>query len=75
MDKEFINMVAELLKIDSGLLAEDSTAATIPEWDSLNHWMIIGEMEDKYGVELSLDEAIGFKNLGEIYNAIKRKIE
>lgn len=73
MDKEFVIFVAGLLKIDSGLLKEDSTAAEIPEWDSLSHWRIIGELEEKYGVEFTMDEAIEFKNLGDIYHTIQRK--
>jgi len=75
MDNEFIEMVAGLLKIDPVFLREDSTAAEIPEWDSLNHWLVIGELEEKYGVEFSMDEAIEFKNLGDIYNIIKKKQE
>lgn len=73
MDKEFVTFVAGLLKIDPGLLKEDSTAAEIPEWDSLSHWRIIGELEEKYGVEFTMDEAIEFKNLGDIYQTIQRK--
>ncbi len=73
MDNEFVKMVAGLLKIDPGLLREDSTASEIPEWDSLSHWLVIGELEDKYGVEFSMDEAIEFRNLGDIYNTIKKK--
>lgn len=73
MDNEFIIFVAGLLKIDPGLLKEDSTAAEIPEWDSLSHWRIIGELEEKYGVEFTMDEAIEFKNLGDIYHTIQRK--
>jgi len=74
MDKEFVEMVAGLLKIDPGLLKEDSTAAEIPEWDSLSHWLVIGELEEKYGVEFTMDEAIEFKNLGDIYQTIKKKL-
>lgn len=73
MDAEFVKFVAGLLKIDPALLKEDSTAATMPEWDSLNHWMIIGELEGKYGVEFSVDEAVEFENLGDIYQMIQIK--
>ncbi len=73
MDSEFVNFVAGLLKTDPSLLKEDSTAATVPQWDSLNHWLIIGELETKYGVEFSMDEAVGFENLGDIYRTIEKK--
>lgn len=74
MDKEFVTLVAGLLKIDDDQLKEESTAVTIPEWDSLSHWLIIGELEEKYGVEFTMDEAIEFKNLGDIYNTIQKKL-
>jgi acyl carrier protein len=75
MDNEFVEMVAGLLKVDPGLLKEDSTAAEIPEWDSLSHWLVIGELEEKYGLEFTMDEAIEFRNLGDIYDTIRRKSE
>jgi acyl carrier protein len=75
MDKEFVEMVAGLLKIDPGLLKEDSTAAEIPEWDSLSHWVVIGELEEKYRVEFTMDEAIEFNNLGDIYTTVMKKLE
>jgi acyl carrier protein len=73
MDAEFVNFIAGLLKIDPVLLKEDSTAADVPGWDSLNHWMIIGELEAKYGIEFTMEEAVEFENLGDIYRTIKKK--
>jgi len=73
MDKEFTGFIAGLLNIDPGLLKEDSTAASIPQWDSLTHWRIIGELEEKYGLEFTMDEAVDFKNLGDIYDTIQKK--
>jgi acyl carrier protein len=73
MDSDFVNFVAGLLKTEASVLKEDSTAATVPQWDSLNHWLIIGELEEKYGVEFSMDEAVGFENLGDIYRTIQMK--
>lgn len=73
MDEKFINIVSGVLKIDKSKLTENSTAQTITEWDSLSHWAVIGELEDCYGVEFTMDEATGFKNLGDIYRTLKAK--
>lgn len=75
MDKGFTNTVAKVLKISPELLKEDSTADSIPQWDSLNHWIVIGELEQKYNVELTMDEAVGFKNLNDIYETIMKKLQ
>ena len=75
MDKKFLNIVSGILKIGPENLEENSTAETVAEWDSLNHWAVIGELEDQYGVEFTMDEAIEFKNLGHIYNTLMSKLD
>ncbi len=75
MDKGFKNFVAALLRIDPDTLNEDSTADTVPEWDSLNHWLVIGELESYYSVEFTMEEATDFKNLGDIYNTLTSKLK
>ncbi len=74
MDEKFINIVSDILKIGPDCLKEDSTAESIPGWDSLTHWAVIERLEDVYGIEFTMDEAMDFKNLGEIYDTLKRKL-
>jgi len=73
MDKKFIKTVSAILKVPPEKLTEKSTVQSIPEWDSLNHWSIIGMLEDTYGIEFTMDEAMDFKNLGDIYNTLVKK--
>lgn len=75
MNDEFLNIVAEVLKTDPSLLNKESTAESVPEWDSLNHWTVIGKLEEVYEIEFTLDEATEFKNLGDIYDTIERKLK
>jgi acyl carrier protein len=73
MDDQFVNFVANILKVDPKILHEHSTANTTPGWDSLMHWVVIGELEDAYDVEFTMDEATSFKDLGDIYNMLLEK--
>lgn len=75
MDEKFLNIVATTLNINSENLKEESTAETIHEWDSLNHWAVIGTLEDIYDVEFTMDEATEFKNLGHIYEILMKKLQ
>lgn len=75
MDQKFLNIVAKTLNIDVEDLKEDSTSETIPQWDSLNHWTVIGTLEDEYGVEFTMDESTEFKNLGHIYEILMKKLQ
>jgi len=74
MDQYFLSLVADVLKIDPGCLNGDSTAESIPEWDSLTHWTVIGRLEEVYGIEFTLDEATEFENLGDIYDTLLQKL-
>ncbi|NJD02111.1 MAG: acyl carrier protein [Ruminiclostridium sp.] len=73
MDQYFLSLVADVLKIDPGCLKRESTAESIPEWDSITHWTVISRLEEVYGIEFTLDEATEFKNLGDIYNTLLQK--
>lgn len=75
MDDKFLKIVSDVLNINPGSLKRDSTAESIPEWDSLTHWTVIGQLEESYGIEFTMDEATEFKNLGDIYDTLKRKLE
>ncbi len=75
MDNEFLTLIAESLKTDIANLSEDSTVETVPEWDSLSHWTVITKLEDRYNVEFTMEEAIEFKNLGDIYHTILSRLE
>ncbi len=74
MDKDFIALIAAVLQVEPTVLKEDSTAETVPEWDSLNHWLVIETLEDKYEIEFTMEEATDFKNLGDIYKTLQKKI-
>lgn len=75
MDEKFLNLVASALDINPQSLKEDSTTETVPQWDSLNHWNVIGTLEDSYGIEFTMDEATDFKNLGEIYETLLKRLK
>jgi acyl carrier protein len=74
MDEEFVSLIAETLGISADDLKNDSTTETIPEWTSLSHWEIIEAIEERYGTEFTMDEATEFRNLGELYEILKRKL-
>ena len=74
MDEIFLKLVATELNTNIQNLKTDSTSETVEEWDSLNHWKVIWQLEDKYNVEFTMDEATEFKNLGELYEILIKKL-
>jgi acyl carrier protein len=74
MDRKFVQLIASALGISEAGLRTDSTTETVPEWTSLSHWEIIETLEETYAIELTMDEATEFHNLGELYEIVQRKL-
>ena len=59
---------------DSIEVNEDTTAADIEDWDSLNHITLIDAVESEFGVRFTMGEVSGMKNVGEMAQIIKERI-
>ncbi len=55
-------------------LTMQSTADDVEGWDSLNHVQILAAVEKKYGFRFTLTEIQVFKNVGDLVQAIQKKI-
>lgn len=55
-------------------LTMQTTADDVEGWDSLNHIQILAAVEKKYGFRFTLNEIQVFKNVGDLVQAIQKKI-
>jgi acyl carrier protein len=55
-------------------ITRQSTAADVPGWDSLMHVRLILEVEKAFGVRFTSSEVASFGNVGELVDAIERKV-
>ncbi len=70
-----VNKVFKAVFEDSGLeINQNTSAKDIDNWNSLNHVILIAELEKEFNITFELDEMILFKNVGDIINAIQSKI-
>ena len=56
-------------------LNENTNANDIEGWDSLTHITILEAVQDEYGITFELDEIIEMQNVGDMIDAIARKID
>jgi len=68
------NVFKRVFKDDTLRVTNQTTAADIGEWNSLNHMYLITEIEAYFNCEFSFDEVINFKKVGDIVSAIQTKI-
>ncbi len=64
---EFLAFVADILEVDVTAISPDTRYGEVPEWDSLMHLRLIGEIEEHYDVELPLDDASDIQTLADFY--------
>lgn len=58
MKEKIIEIVAEMLQVDSSMITETTLMDDVEEWDSLVQVMIIGEIEQRLGVSIDLEDAM-----------------
>ena len=66
LQKKVTGLIEELLKLPSGTITLDTMIEEIEEWDSLAHVMIIGELEEKLGITIPLEDAIELTDVREL---------
>ncbi len=55
------------------VLSDTTTAADIPDWDSLQHVTLLFRIEDEFDVEFVGDEAATLANVGELESLLAQK--
>lgn len=67
MRKKIIDAITAVLGVQDGIITEDTIISDVPDWDSLAHIMIIGTLEEQFGIEIPLDQAIEIASVAELF--------
>lgn len=70
---EVTEIYRKVLEDKSVLLTEETTANDVEGWDSMNHTILISEVEKYFNLRFKLKEMLGFKNVGDMIRTIHAK--
>ena len=73
MNAELRSILADTLGIPESYLAEDASAETITEWDSVAHINIVLSLEARYGLSFSPDEILNLGSIKEIQQILHQR--
>ena len=66
-------IISEVFDIAISSVNENSALANFEEWDSLNHMELIVTIEKRFKIEMSFEEIVSIKSVGDLINIIKSK--
>ena len=56
------------------VLTRDLTADDVEGWDSLNHTLIIAEIQKHFNIKFTLPEVLKLENIGDLLDTIRGKL-
>jgi acyl carrier protein len=66
---EILRDVLEDAELD---VQPETSAATVPAWDSMKHILIIMAVQERFGIQLSTREVDRLRNVGDLAAAVVR---
>lgn len=56
------------------ILSPELTADDVEGWDSLNHTLIIAEIQKQFNIKFTLSEVLKLENVGDLLDAVHNKL-
>ena len=72
---ELKSVILRELRLEDWQIEDETTAAEVPGWDSLNHANIIFAVESAFGVRFSNLEVLRLHNIGDLQNLLDSKLK
>ncbi|QEE15405.1 acyl carrier protein [Promethearchaeum syntrophicum] len=69
--EQLINMLLEVFNIKSEEITDDATPDDIESWTSISHMDLMARFEEKFGLELDVEEITEMDSIGAIKETLK----
>ena len=71
--EEIQKIVATNLGVSQASVRPESTTSDLPEWDSLNHLLIVMDIEKAFQFKFVLEEIAGLDSVEKILKAVEKR--
>lgn len=72
--QEFLRFAAGVFEAETAELHEDTAYQEYEKWDSMMHLRLIMEVEERYGIEIPIDDVPNIRTLGQLYRYIENPV-
>ena len=66
MEEKIIALIEDMLQVEKGSVHKETLIEDVENWDSLTHVAIIGELEEKLGISVPLEQSVEIESVGEL---------
>lgn len=73
MEKNLEQHLADLLQIPVAEVTDELAMTDLEVWDSLKHMELIASLEEQLGIQLSFDEIVTMRSVGDIKRVLNGK--
>lgn len=73
MSDRLLNLFAEELGVDPGMLSDDSSPESVEQWDSLAAMRLVAAIEEEFDTRLSTKEIMKMRTIGVARDVLKAK--
>ena len=63
--------LAAVLGVNAATLTDDSSPASVPTWDSLNHLNVAMALEGEFGIALTAEQVVAMDSVAAIYATLR----
>lgn len=72
MEERLQNVFSQALNVPASKVRDDLQYHSIPEWNSIGHMMLIGALEDEFGISIDSDDVVNMNNVAAIKEVLKK---
>jgi acyl carrier protein len=73
VEKNLEQLLAELLQIPVAEVTDELAMQNLEVWDSLKHMELIASLEEQFDVQLSFEEIVMMRSVGDIRRVMNSK--
>jgi acyl carrier protein len=72
-DTLLTGLVADILRVPAADILDSLDMESTGTWDSLSHMQLIAAIEDEFALELTLDEIVAMRSVGQIKDVLRAR--
>ena len=66
MSEKLYQVISNVCNVDVNRINEETSPENLEEWDSLNFYVLLDEIENEFDMKFDLDETLEIKKVGDI---------